>query len=53
MNVFVMKAFAKDVPVMTIFAGVWPFIAALIIGIVLIIAFPPLTYWLPNLIMGA
>jgi TRAP-type C4-dicarboxylate transport system permease large subunit len=52
MNVFVMKGYAKEVPLMTIFSGVWPFVIATLICLALLVAFPPLALWLPNLIMG-
>ncbi len=48
-NVFVVAGIAKDVPLETIFKGVLPFLIALIVGTVIIIAVPPITLWLPNL----
>lgn len=51
MNVFVMKGYAKDVPLMTIFAGVWPFVVATLVCIAIVIAVPPLATWLPDVLM--
>ncbi len=52
MNVFIIKGVAKDVPLETIFKGVWPFLAALIACITVLIIFPQLTTFLPQLITG-
>ena len=49
MNVFYMKAYAKEVPLMTIFSGVWPFIVADLVCLALLLAFPALCTWLPSL----
>ncbi len=48
-NVFVVAGIAKDVPLETIFKGVLPFLIALVIGTIIIIAVPPISLWLPNL----
>lgn len=42
---------AKDVPLSTIFRGVWPFVGALWVGIVLLLTSPQIATTLPNLIM--
>jgi TRAP-type C4-dicarboxylate transport system permease large subunit len=47
-NVFVVKGVAEDVPMGRIFAGILPFWAAMIVCIVLLIAFPQLALVLPN-----
>jgi C4-dicarboxylate transporter DctM subunit len=49
MNVFVVKTVLDDVSLWAIFAGVWPFVIASIIGLALIIAFPDIALWLPAL----
>jgi tripartite ATP-independent transporter DctM subunit len=49
MNVFVIKSVAGDVGFMTIFRGVIPFIATDLIRLLILIAFPILATWLPNL----
>jgi tripartite ATP-independent transporter DctM subunit len=52
MNVFVMKGYAKEVPLMTIFSGVWPFVVATLICLAIIVTFPELALFLPRVIMG-
>jgi tripartite ATP-independent transporter DctM subunit len=47
-NVFVVKGVAEDVPMGRIFAGILPFWAAMIVCIVLLIAFPQIALVLPN-----
>ena len=50
MNVFVISALAKDVPMIETFKGVMPFFIAEILRVVLLLAFPALTLWLPELL---
>jgi len=50
MNVFIIKGVAKDIPIETIFKGVWPFLIALFVCLGLLIIFPGLVTFLPNLI---
>jgi tripartite ATP-independent transporter DctM subunit len=52
MNVFVISAMARDVPMRQIFAGVMPFFAAELVRVVVIVAFPALTLWLPKVLAG-
>jgi tripartite ATP-independent transporter DctM subunit len=52
MNVFVISALARDVPMRQIFAGVMPFFAAELVRVVVIVAFPALTLWLPKVLAG-
>ncbi|MBM9593658.1 TRAP transporter large permease [Roseitranquillus sediminis] len=47
MNVFVISALAKDTPMIETFKGVMPFFAAEILRVILLLAFPALTLWLP------
>ena len=49
MNVFVIKTAVHDVSFATIFKGVLPFIAADILRLVILIAFPAIALTLPNL----
>jgi tripartite ATP-independent transporter DctM subunit len=51
-NVYVIKGVAKDVPLETVFRGVWPFVIASSILTAIVIAFPAIATFLPNLIMG-
>ncbi|MBC56694.1 MAG: C4-dicarboxylate ABC transporter permease [Confluentimicrobium sp.] len=49
MNIFVLRSVLPDIPTATIFRGVLPFIAADVVRAVLLIAFPIIALWLPNL----
>jgi len=48
LNVFVIKGAAPDVPMTTIFRGIWPFLVAALLMIVLLIAFPQIALFLPQ-----
>ncbi|MFH2125204.1 MAG: TRAP transporter large permease subunit, partial [Pseudomonadota bacterium] len=50
MNVFIMKGVADDVPLTTIFKGIFPFLLADIARLITLIAFPALTLFLPELL---
>jgi len=50
MNVFIIKGVAKDVPLETIFKGVWPFVIAIFVCVGLLIIFPQLATFLPDLL---
>ena len=52
MNVFIIKGVAKDVPLETIFKGVWPFVIAIFACVALLIFFPQLATLLPDLLKG-
>ena len=47
-NVFVLKGVAPDVPLSTVFRGVLPFVAADIVRLAILVAFPALVLWLPS-----
>jgi len=49
-NVYVIKGIAEDIPLETIFKGIFPFLLALIIAVALLIAFPNIATFLPGLI---
>ena len=49
MNMFVMNALLKDVPLLQIFRGSAIFCLPLVIGLILVLAFPQLALWLPGL----
>jgi tripartite ATP-independent transporter DctM subunit len=49
MNIFVLRSVLPDIPTATIFRGVLPFIAADVVRAALLIAFPIIALWLPNL----
>ena len=46
MNLFIISAIAKDIPTKQIFRGTVPFILSEFVRIILLIAFPGLSYWL-------
>ena len=48
-NVYIIKGVAKDVPLETIFRGIWPFLIALIICIIILSIFPEIATYLPSL----
>ncbi|UCH19280.1 MAG: TRAP transporter large permease [Burkholderiales bacterium] len=52
MNVFVISALARDVPMRQTFLGVMPFFAAELVRVTVIVAFPALTLWLPKVLAG-
>jgi C4-dicarboxylate transporter DctM subunit len=47
-NVYVIKGVALDVPLETIFRGIFPFLAAIIVCTILLIAFPQIALFLPS-----
>ncbi len=49
MNVFVVKSVLPEVPLGKIFRGVVPYILALFVGLVLVLAFPQIATFLPSL----
>jgi len=49
-NVYVVKGVAKEVPLEIIFRGVWPFILAAAVCIALLIVFPEIATFLPDLL---
>lgn len=51
-NVFVVKSVAPDVPMNTIFRGIWPFWFAMLIAIGILIAVPDIALLLPNTMFG-
>jgi tripartite ATP-independent transporter DctM subunit len=51
LNVFVVKGVAPDVPLETIFRGVWPFLIAIVVCIIILILFPQIATVLPDMLM--
>jgi C4-dicarboxylate transporter DctM subunit len=49
LNVFVIKGVAKDVPMYTIFRGIVPFLTSDIVHLVLLVAIPQLSLFLPGM----
>ena len=50
MNVYIIKGIAPDVPLEVIFKGIWPFLAALIVCVIILTIFPQLATFLPNIL---
>ena len=48
MNLFVLNALLKDVGLAQIFRGVWAFVVALLVGLVLVLQFQSISLWLPS-----
>jgi tripartite ATP-independent transporter DctM subunit len=49
-NVMVLNAMRKDIPLKTIYKGVAPFLGADLIRLTILLAFPSLTLWLPSIL---
>ncbi|RMH48826.1 MAG: TRAP transporter large permease [Alphaproteobacteria bacterium] len=49
LNIFVISAQSRDIPVLRIYRGILPFLIAHALGIGLLIAFPEIALWLPEL----
>ena len=47
LNVFVLKGAAPDIPLTTIFRGIWPFLIAAIAALVIITIFPGIALFIP------
>ncbi len=52
LNVFIAAGVSKGTPLTKIFRGVLPYVFAIVIISVLVVLFPPMSTWLPNLIYG-
>jgi len=48
-NVYVVSGMERDVPLQTVFKGTLPFLAALVVATALLVLFPQITLFLPNL----
>ena len=48
-NVFVVKGVAPDVPLNTIFRGIWPFWFAMLLTLVILVIFPRIALFLPGI----
>lgn len=52
LNVFVVRGVARNVTLATVFKGVLPFLGAMILALLLIIAFPQIALFIPNSMFG-
>ncbi|MBT6088954.1 MAG: TRAP transporter large permease [Rhodospirillaceae bacterium] len=48
LNVFVMHGMAKDIPLSTVYGGIWPFLLSDVVRLLILTLFPVLTLWLPK-----
>ncbi|SNT02015.1 TRAP transporter large permease [Tropicimonas sediminicola] len=53
LNVYVVAGVRPDIPIGGIFRAVWPFVLIDILTVALLIIFPSITLFLPNLVLGA
>lgn len=47
-NVYVVKSFAPDVPITTIFRGIWPFVITITVALAILLFFPIIATLLPS-----
>jgi len=52
LNLYVINGIAPDISIGDILRGTLPFVVMMIVGIVLLCAFPQIVTWLPNLLMN-
>ncbi len=53
LNVYAIKGVvSKDISLLDIFSGVWPFVLCDLIVLIFLILFPQIALWLPNLLLG-
>lgn len=52
LNVFVVRSVVPDVPLLTIYRGVMPFLVAMVLALLLIIIFPQIALVIPNSMFG-
>ncbi|KUO75039.1 MAG: C4-dicarboxylate ABC transporter permease [Desulfosporosinus sp. BRH_c37] len=53
MNVYIIKGIAPEIPLETIFKGVWPFLGTITILLILLMIFPGIATYLPELLKGS
>ncbi len=51
-NIFLISGMAKDVPITTIFRGALPFVISIIVVVILLVAFPQIALFLPEVMLG-
>ncbi|MFP3928655.1 MAG: TRAP transporter large permease subunit, partial [Desulfobacteraceae bacterium] len=48
-NVYVIKGVARDIPLVTIFRGIFPFLAAIVAAVIILMIFPEIATYLPSI----
>ena len=51
MNFFIIKGVAQDIPLDVIFSGIWPFLICILLLIAILMVFPSIATFLPNLMI--
>ena len=51
-NVFIIKGVAEEVPMYTIFRGIWPFWVAMLVSLIILTIFPEIALLLPDTMKG-
>ena len=49
MNLFVINSLLPHVGLGQIFRGCWPFVAMMVVSLIILLMFPPLSLWLPSM----
>ncbi len=49
--VYAVGGIVKEVPLFTIFRGVWPYLFAMLAAMVILVAFPQISLWLPSVMI--
>jgi tripartite ATP-independent transporter DctM subunit len=52
LNIYIVQAIAPDVPVTTVMWGTIPYVACMMLAIVILCVFPEIATWLPDHLMG-
>ncbi|MBJ7538106.1 TRAP transporter large permease [Marinomonas transparens] len=52
LNLYVINGIAPDISLKTILLGSLPYVACMVIAIILLCVFPSIATWLPNMVMG-
>jgi tripartite ATP-independent transporter DctM subunit len=52
LNVYVVSSIRRDIPIGGIFRAIWPFVLIDVLTVALLIMFPAITLFLPNLVLG-
>jgi len=52
-NLFLMRAMApKEIGLLDIYRSIWPFVAMMVITVLIVMIFPQVALWLPELVRG-
>ena len=53
LNLFVIKNIAPDIPLRDVVWGVMPFVALMVLAVLMLCVFPQVSTWFPDAVMGA